>query len=273
MQAVDGYYLFKIGKSLSPLDDINQHTLYERAWLHLFVAHSDLQTFIHQSVFSSTVRNSRESANTLVQLLKELSDKTGVAEGAGTPIGELDAYRLQNALRDFHSVVSAEFHITPLFLVTPKRGFDLATMVYHGNTLFPASLRTQAPEALEDLKHGARCLAFELITAAAFHFHRANEAVLRRYWEAKCPGRKHPGNRTISDYLRALGQSRKGAPRVKAALKDIKTLYRNPVLHPEYQLKDVDEAIALMNTIHTSIVHMLSDMPQPTPASSAGAAA
>jgi hypothetical protein len=270
---VDGSYLYKVGSALKPLEGFTQHTPWKDAWFSLFVASAELQTFINESVYRVSVRSSRENADKLLAILKEQSDLAVKEENADKSLSAYEAYRLTNALRDFQTVLTAEFRLTPLFLVTPKRGYDLGTLVYNGNTLFPDSLATKVPEAVEDLKLGARCLAFEMLTAAAFHFHRANEAVLRKYWEAKLPRRAHPGNKTLSDYLRALGQARKGSPKVKASLRDIKNLYRNPVVHPEYLLKDVDEAIALLGSIHTAIVQMLAEIPEPPKPTTAASSA
>lgn len=269
---VDGSYLYKVGAALKPLESIKGETLFKDAWLPLFIAAGELQTFINDSVYRISVRQSRENADALLTMLNQQSERTSKADQATTEFGMYEAYRLENALRDFQTVLNAEFRLTPLFLITPKRGYDISALVYRGNSLFPDSLAAKAPTATEDLILGARCLAFELWTASAFHLNRANEAVLRKYWDAKRPGKPHPGNMTISDYLRALGKSRKGSPRVKAALRDVKNLYRNPVLHPEIQVKNMDEAFAIMNAIHTAIVQMLDEIPMPAnPAVAVGA--
>lgn len=263
MILVDGYYLYNVGGSLHPLEKITHDTKWIDAWLPLYVAAGELEIFVNNSVYAVAVRSSRRKANELLTTLKEQAAEAEKPENQEKLMGSLAAYRLSKAVGDFETVLAAEFGLTPLFLVTPKRGYDLYTLINAGQSLFPESLSTKAPEAIEDIRAGAKCLAFELPTAAAFHFHRANEAVLRKYWEAIRPGKPHPGNKTIGDYLSALGKSRKGSPKIKAALRDIKDLYRNPVLHPEYSLKDVDEAVALLNSIHTVVVLMLEKIPAP----------
>lgn len=268
MIPVDGSYLYKVGAALAPLDDVKANTNWPAAWLPLYIANSELQRFVNDSVFKSSVRSSRENAEALITILKGMIEESGKDENKEKELGPFSAYRLTEAVKAFQVVMTAEFRLTPLFLVTPKRGYDLAALVYTGSSLFPDQLHTKVPEAIDDLNQGARCLAFEMLTASAFHFHRANEAVLRKYWEAVLPGRAHPGNKTLGDYLRALGKARKGSPKVKASLRDIKNLYRNPVSHPDYQVKDVDEAIALVGSIHTAIVQMMEKIPFPPAATS-----
>jgi hypothetical protein len=147
-------------------------------------------------------------------------------------------------------VFGAELAVLPLYGVTRKAGFDLPTLIENG-----------AAEALPDLEQATRCIAFELFTAAGFHLHRANEAVLRRYWDAVTNGATRPASRNMGDYLNELNKLNAGDAKVKAALKDLKDLHRNPLIHPEQTLENVDDAIALMNGVHTAVLNMLKEMP------------
>ena len=206
---------------------------------------------------------SRTSADAFLTVLKSQIEITQKPESKDQVLGAWEAYRLSNALNSFEAVMSAEFGMMPIFLITPKKGYDLNTLLYYGTNLFPGDLEGKVPAAIIDIKSGTRCFAFEMWTAAAFHFHRAIESVLRRYWESVLPGRPHPGNRTIGDYLKSLAKSRKGSPKLKSALKDLKDLDRNPVLHPEYSLTNIEEADALIGTIRNAMVQMLAKIPLP----------
>jgi hypothetical protein len=65
----------------------------------------------------------------------------------------------------------------------------------------------------------------------------------------------------MGDYLNEMNQKKIGDEKVKAALKDLKDLHRNPLIHPEHSLESADEAIALMNGVHTVMVYMLKEIP------------
>ncbi len=65
----------------------------------------------------------------------------------------------------------------------------------------------------------------------------------------------------MGDYINQLTQRKAGDPRVLSALKDLKDLHRNPLIHPEHSLDSVDQAIALMNGVHSVMVYMLADIP------------
>jgi hypothetical protein len=117
-------------------------------------------------------------------------------------------------------VFGAELAVLPLYGVTRKAGFALPTLIENGAACFPTEIRSKAPEALPDLDQATRCIAFELFTAAGFHLDRANEAVLRRYWDAVTNGATRPASRNMGDYLNELNKLNAGDAKVKAALKD-----------------------------------------------------
>ncbi len=75
----------------------------------------------------------------------------------------------------------------------------------------------------------------------------------------------------MGDYLTEMNNRKIGDDKVKAALKDLKDLHRNPLIHPEHSLETADEAIALMNGVHTVMVYMLKEMPIVTPGPSVAA--
>jgi len=91
----------------------------------------------------------------------------------------------------------------------------------------------------------------------------ANESILHRYYDAVTAGKARPSGRNIGDYLAELRKYSAGDPKVLSALKDLKDLHRNPLIHPEDSLEDIDEAIALVNAIHSVAVHMLKAIPLP----------
>jgi len=179
----------------------------------------------------------------------------------------LDCYSITQALTAFEAVLGAELSLSPAYLVTQKAGFDTAILIENGMACFPNDLWVKAPDAVADLQQATKCLAFEVFTAAGFHFHRANESVLRHYWNVVSGGKPQPGSRTIGAFIHEMDTLGVGNLKVKAALKDLKDLHRNPLIHPEHSIETMDEAIALMNGIHNVVTHMLVEIPKvaPTP--------
>src|SRR5262249_26090162 len=61
-----------------------------------------------------------------------------------------------------------------------------------GSVAFPTDMGTKVPASIADAQQAMKCIVFELPTAAGFHLHRANESVLRCYWDAVTKGQPPP---------------------------------------------------------------------------------
>lgn len=261
MLSVDGSYLYNVGAAVHPLADLRPESRWRDAWVPMYIAAGELERFLNESVYR--VRACRPNGSDLLSILKELGDEAKGKMTTDEVLGPWTAYRISDALGKFETVLKAEFGMTPMFLVTEKRGFDLATLIHSGRSLFPDALGKKVPLAVKDVSAAARCLAFELPTACGFHLHRANESVLRKYWEVVSECAPVPGQGNMGDYLRALEAMPRHDSSVVACLRDIKDLSRNPLVHPEMDLDDVDEAIALLGSVQAAIVHMLKAIPEP----------
>lgn len=88
---------------------------------------------------------------------------------------------------------------------------------------------------------GARSLAFELWTAMGFHFHRADEAELRRYYDSLIGSRERPKVLTMGIMLASLNKH--------DLLANIITFHRNPIAHPDQHIESSDEALSLYAAI------------------------
>jgi len=123
-----------------------------------------------------------------------------------------------------------------------------------------------------DIREAGKSLAFELPTAAGFHLFRATESVLRKYYVHETGSTAPPKVRNIGVYLNALKIANKGDPKVRAALKQMTDLHRNPLIHPETILT-LDEAIAIFGIARSAITAMLSVLPVQPLTTGAGPAA
>ena len=163
----------------------------------------------------------------------------------------------------FEPVLLAALASSATFHVVQKKGYDTKTLIYDGLTLFADGLSQKVPEATTDIKNAMRCVALELFTSAAFHLHRANEAVLRKYYVsvsggAPAPTRKNPDYRpAMGDYLIEMENKGWGSPELLASLKDLKNLHRNFIAHPDMEVTELDEIDSLLGQVKTSIYHML----------------
>jgi len=266
MIRADGYYLYSVGAAMRDLAGFTQQSKFKDIGFPLYVAEGALRPFLYQSIFK--LKTSLQKGKELLDAITDLINLAEAEADKEKEIGWVHAYRITSGASQFETILAAEMALSTIFLVTKKRGFDTLDLVENGQVFFPEELLLKVPETELDIKQGTRCLAFELPTAAGFHFHRANESVLHRYYDAATGGKPRPGGRNIGDYLAELTKHNAGDPLVKSSLKDLKDLHRNPLIHPEQSLANVDEAIALLGSIQAVIVHMLKVIPLPPTATS-----
>ena len=267
MLRIDGHYLYQVGYQIHPLSEFaapapnNPGISKAQAFFPLFVAKGALEPFLTRSVFE--LRTSLQAGEKLLAAISAAMNSIDFSrkDDVSQPLDAMHVYQIKNCLNTFEAVLGAELALLPLYVVTPKGGCDLALLTDAGTRFFPADLSKKVPDAVFDIEEAAKCMAFERFTAAGFHLHRANESVLRRYWEVVTNDAEHPDSRNMADYINGMNTRGVGDANLKAALKDLKNLHRNPLIHPDHTIKTADKAIALMNSVHTTITCMLDEIP------------
>ena len=263
---VDGSYLYSSGQSIQPLHRITKNYTFKEAWFSCFFARDSLENFLSKSVYTNAIRIMVEPANVLVETIKKIEQEGSDAKKYETKVGEFFVYELTKHLQEFESVFKAEFRQGNLFLATPKGAYDLRALITYGESLFPSNFKELFPKALKDVQDGARCLAFELYTASGFHFHRANESVVLKYLEVLTDGKTKP-ERNMGKYIEALEKA-KAPKQITSCLRDLKNLHRNPLMHPEQSINELDDAISLLNAIQAAIRTMMKEVVKLSPAES-----
>ncbi|MDO8318767.1 hypothetical protein [Rhodoferax sp.] len=207
------------------------------------------------------LRSSWHKGQELLKISKEVFDS--IQDDQGNIGGTLEMNQLtslKTAFTNFEITFKADLAVANLYVLTSKGAFDTGILAEFGIQAFPDDLGKKVPDAVNDAQQAGRCIAFDLPTSAAFHMHRAHEAVVHAYFKALVPTEKSPERQALSAWVQALEKA--DAPKeIVAAVRDINTLHRNPVLHPEHTLKDSGEAIALLGSIHTSMRYMLPTIP------------
>ena len=262
MIAVDGSYLYGLGQAIQPLHGIAKGDHYIEAWLKCYTAKNSLQAFLSDSVFKNAIQVMVEPANALILTLEKMN--TEMVENAKQKekkekIDESVLLQLNTPLQEFESVFKAELRIGNLFLATPKGAYDLRTLIANGESLFPGNAQALFSNvALNDVRDGARCLAFELYTASGFHFHRANESVVLGYLKAL--GKTVPKrDRNLGNFIKILKDA--GAPaKIISCLRDLKDMHRNPLMHPDQSIDDFGDALLLVGAILGAISAMTKEI-------------
>lgn len=253
-------YFCNLGARLDALNKIEAgKKISDVNWM-LMTAENELTGLLNFTDFLYAIKASRQPGTVLLQAIKKLTttaDKERVLDF-------MDVWSITHNYSNFLTVLQAELQVADAYYVMKKRGYDTFDLIDHAQVLFPDELGVKVPEAISDIKQAGKCIAFELPTAAGFHLHRANESVLHKYYDAVTNNAKRPDTRNIGGYINELNSLKRGDAKVLSALKDLKDLHRNPLIHPEDSFEDVDEAMALMGSILAVMVHMLKVIPAPT---------
>jgi hypothetical protein len=197
----------------------------------------------------------KSSFQPIQQLQKLINDSLAMSDDQL----ELHRHDIWMKAFDVEKLLAGELSVQPTYMIFPKRAYDIETLISDGTKLFSDDARQNfSEEEKYDIGQAARCLVFEVPTAAAFHIFRATESVICRYYEVvvgKLPDRK---SRNWSVYINKL-REQDADPKVVAVLDQIRELYRNPIIHPETQLTQ-DEALSLIGLAETVISAMIFDL-------------
>jgi hypothetical protein len=263
MQRTDGQYLYGLGHQIHSVATIKNGSTYGEILGTLWTAEQALAPFLNTSIYQ--LRYCQRNGQNLLSWVKHVSGKAFASDLANDRISDADLAALKNSLSIFETNLASEFALMDTYLVAKKGGYDTADLIENGGALFQASLGIKVPGAVLDVRQATRCIAFEVPTAAGFHLHRANEAVLHAYFDAVRGSVEHPkdGNRNMGGYLALMDKNSLGDERVRTALRDIKNLHRNPLIHPDHSLETVDEATDLLGAIRAAIGAMLPKIPEP----------
>jgi len=261
MQRVDAGYIYDLGDAVRCLKSfrLREVQAYE-IWQPLRDCRQKLTAFLSNSVYSRSIRGVlRSYTQDFITTIDSLAQR--IVKEQLESVSLMDQAPLHDAYDRFEPVFSAELSSQVLYLVTPKGAYDIVALVDQGAQLFPASVAWKVPEAVKDIEEGAKALAFELWSASAFHFHRANEAVLRRYYDLCCGANNRPRNCTMGTMLKKLEDEQKGDSQIVASLKNINDFHRNPNSHPGHFIDDSEQAFSLVAALRAAMGYMLEALP------------
>jgi hypothetical protein len=109
--------------------------------------------------------------------------------------------------------------------------------------------------AKREFEESGKCLGLERYTAAGFHALRGVECVIRQYI-VKLTGALPPRKRDWGHYIEVL-KANGADPALTSVLDNIRSLERNPLMHPEDWL-NIDEAIGIFTISQTAVVRLVA---------------
>jgi len=242
MQRINTAYFYRIAQKLVPLHAlIGGSKLYVDNYLTLSGAEAELRGFLVNDVVPPLT-----SFNNGQELLTEIQRITGEEFKQDRDIEWFEIQRITEALNRFEISLQSDFNVRDTFIVSPKGAYSTTILAERGQTSVSPGVHTLVPVLERDLHDGCRCLAFELGTAAAFHFFRAVEAAVCAYGEfvRSKAFTKSERAKGLGGYANCLKQASLGVDaRIINSIEQIASLHRNPTMHPEMHISTA-EALA-----------------------------
>ncbi len=157
------------------------------------------------------------------------------------------------------SVDTFERECTDKFIVglEKQRALEPKTLIQEiESAIAPECWERLSQVTKREIEECGKCLAFERYTGAGFHMLRALEVEVRDYiWLLPVA---IPTKRDLGYYIGILKDN--GADqKLIATLDNIRSLDRNPLIHPEDWL-DRDDAIGIFNTTQVALERLISDL-------------
>jgi hypothetical protein len=179
-----------------------------------------------------------------------------LTEWLNEPLSQERAIIIKSVFEMFEPTLSSEFAKLHTYYIPSVGIFPTDALLNQPEKMFSESANLIPDETLIEIKEVGKCLAFSLPTAAGFHLMRSVESMLRHYYEVLSKGASRPARAATGIYFDAILQLPGVDKELHAALKQIKTLYRDPIAHPEVVLTG-PEAISLLGVVQSAISRTL----------------
>lgn len=178
--------------------------------------------------FPAPVQDAAEQVKKRLHFVEHPSDGEGI-------VSKIDLEALAESVQQLQTVFQFEAPRFPIFVAARRGMYNSNDLIDHAEEHLTDETMAATPEQCRiDIRAAGRCLAFDMETASAFHMLRAIESMIKAYYhrltgktfpEAKIP-------RNWGKYIDAL-RDEGALDSILAQLEIIKTVQRNPILHPE----------------------------------------
>src|SRR5690349_19243539 len=133
MQRISVPYAYNLGKTVQLVLRVSPNTKLGDVRFYLLGAAQVIDGLLNESVYSPFLVACRASGeNALAELRKVGNDPDDARI-----LDFLSVWNVQNAVQTFETIFSAEMDQSAVFLVTPKRGYNVRDLVWFGENLFP----------------------------------------------------------------------------------------------------------------------------------------
>jgi len=250
MNRVNLYDTYLMGKAFRLLEQIQAGVVPATIVSDLMVLQSWLRHLTNNTLLSSG--KAHEHATILHSAVSYM-----LTEWLNEPLREERAIIIKSVFEMLEAILSSEFAKLHTYYIPSVGIFSTDALLNQPEKMFFESTNLIPDETLIEIREVGKCLAFSSPTAAGFHLMRAVESMLRHYYEVLSKGASRPARGAMGIYLDTILRLPGIDKELHAALKQIKTLYRDPIAHLEVVLTG-PEAISLLGVVQRAISRTLT---------------
>jgi len=258
MYTVDVYFFVWLGSLLEPIHMIEAGQPLSAFLQRLILARVALEGFDPGELLAKGFPRSAVAANELLSVINEIVPAVGTPipqDVLETPIQKWQIDRMKALCHALTSGLRDEAQRSFVLKVEDQRYLSSHSLIERIEDCYPKDVwEVISDDAKRELGECGCCLAFERYTGAGFHALRGVECVIRQYI-LKLTGAL-PRKRDWGSYIQTLKDNGADANLI-AVLDNIRTLDRNPLMHPEDWL-EIDDAIAVFNITQTALVRLVA---------------
>ena len=272
MQRVNEFVFYDLAIKVHSMVDLpNTPMKFGDSWWRFWEARHSIEEIYRQRPLNFTTQAALrlyQAINVIVpekweDLTVEFSSRTAEPE---EPIAPWLIAEVREAAKEFETVLRNECQLMDTYFISKKGTYSTKDLVENAHFQVPEPSRSSLPvQAVLDFDQAGKCIAFDVPTAAAFHLLRGTEALIRDYYEIIVPGPKRAGNRMRNwgAYIRLM-KAHDGDSAALSLLDHMRSVYRNPVTHPEENY--TDERVQVLFGLCVSAVVLLVQAIQTTKA-------
>lgn len=262
MKRINNYDFYELGAVIRPLTELAWNTSQNGAVMPIFRAKNKLQSFLDGKTVSLSV--SIPAAKKLLDAVERIVPNDGNWPEETEKELAFHGLWISGAAKEFEYVLAAELEGLDTYFVSQTGIFSTAQLIESAENALPLTIRSELSEqARSDFCQAGKSLAFGLPTACGFHLLRAVESVLTHYLSCLQGDNLElkSSERNWGKYIEKLKATGKADEKVISVLDHLRSLHRNPLMHPEDVLTN-DEALTLFGIVQSAIVaivlHLIS---------------
>jgi len=260
MKVVDLPFFIELGAALEEASSIDPKGEVFDAYFQLFRLRANLD-ILDSGEHARLSATAHDLAQLRAALIKFENGHFRNEEGGwrSPPDGEKSEYELSSLLSiisRFRTVLIADLRVAAAFAVMRSGIFDVNLLVNSAHEALGDDARKNLDvSVLHEIDACGKCLAFNLPTASGFHAMRAVERAIRAYLGKFFSSDEIRKMNNWGQYIAGLERANSADSKTKpsqeaiALIRQIKDIYRNPVIHPERVLSPEEAATLFHSTL------------------------